>query len=173
MTESYETAFPTHERPRVFVADDDPSQREFLKTLLAPRGYDISAFDRGEDLLDAVFKNPPDLILLDVMLPEKNGYEICKAVRENRAALGYIPVLLVSVLSDSLDRTFGSEAGADDFISIPFVPEELVSRIKSLLRTKKQYDQMAQSKKLLEEKNRRLLEMIDRLMEANGSSGRR
>ncbi|MBI4411749.1 MAG: hybrid sensor histidine kinase/response regulator [Deltaproteobacteria bacterium] len=159
MPDLLEPVTSVHRKARLYVVDDDPSQREFLHTLLAQCGYDITPFDCGEKLLNAVFENPPDLVLLDVMLPGAGGYDICKAIKKKSASLGYIPVLLVSVLCDPADRIRGNQAGADDFISVPFVHDELLTRVQSLLKGKMYHDRLEAQKTLLQKRHKQLHEL--------------
>ena len=109
--------------------------------VLEPEGYDITSASSGHDALATIARTPPDLILLDVMLPDLDGFEICRQLKSS-GATRLIPVVLVTALRDPHDRIKGIEAGADDFISKPFNPHELRARVRSLVRIKRYTDDL-------------------------------
>jgi DNA-binding response OmpR family regulator len=118
---------------KVLVIDDDPSVAELIKLILKPRGLVIYHAPDGKDGLKQAYDLQPDLILLDIMMPEHDGYEICARLRE----FSDVPILMLTAKSQSSDVTHGFAVGADDYVKKPFSNEELVSRIESLLRRNK------------------------------------
>lgn len=121
--------------PSILVADDDPKNIKIMKTMLTSMGYRVMACDSGTSALSVIRDNPPDLILLDIMMPNMDGYEICKRIK-NRETTRQIPVILLTALNDRESKIRGIEAGADDFISKPPDRNELLARIKSLINVK-------------------------------------
>ncbi len=118
---------------RVLVVDDDPDMAALLARIVAAEGMAVDTVYEGDSALLSVLASPPDLVLLDVMLPGKNGFEICEHLKSDPAT-ALIPVVLVTALEDRESRVRGIEAGADDFLSKPVNREELVARIKTLRR---------------------------------------
>ena len=112
-----------------------------MSQLLAMRGYDVITADNAEEAEAEVRRQTPDLILSDVMMPGKSGYELCRSMKENPATR-LIPFVLITGLSDSSDKVRGIEAGADDFLNKPVLAEELIARVKSLLRLKEFTDEL-------------------------------
>jgi putative two-component system response regulator len=112
-----------------------------MSQLLAIRGYDVVTASSAEQAEAEVQRRAPDLILSDVMMPGKSGYELCRVMKENPATR-LIPFVLITGLSDSNDKVRGIEAGADDFLNKPVLAEELIARVKSLLRLKEFTDEL-------------------------------
>jgi len=127
--------------PKVLIVDDVPLNLELQKTYLASSGYQVVVATDGEEALQKVESEKPDLVLLDVMMPKLNGFEVCQILK-NDPRTQFIPVILVTALQDVEDRVRGIEAGADDFISKPFNKMELMARVKSLLRIKFLHDEL-------------------------------
>ncbi len=130
-----------HRAPRILVVDDQPSIAGLMSQLLTMRGYDVVTAANAEQAEAEVRKQLPDLILSDVMMPGKSGYELCRGFKENPATR-LIPFVLITGLSDSTDKVRGIEAGADDFLNKPVLAEELIARVKSLLRLKEFTDEL-------------------------------
>jgi len=115
---------------RVLLIDDDERHSELLKTFLGRYGIELDCAPEAESGLAKLEANSPDLLLLDVMLPGKDGFEICREVRKTSD----IPIIRLTARGDVIDRVSGLELGADDYIGKPFEPRELVARIQSILR---------------------------------------
>lgn len=115
---------------RVLVVEDDPTVLEVASTYLRAAGYIVSTAVDGFGALDAVARFSPDLIVLDRMLPGIDGAEVCKRIREN----ANVPIILLTAMGAPGDRILGLEAGADDYLTKPFSPRELVLRVQSILR---------------------------------------
>ena len=126
---------------RVLVVDDVEGNVRLAASVLEPEGYDVSSASNGREALAELARNQPDLILLDVMMPDLDGFETCRQLK-SRGATRLIPVVLVTALRDSSDRIRGIDAGADDFVSKPFNPHELRARVRSLVRIKRYTDDL-------------------------------
>lgn len=114
----------------ILIADDEKSIRDIIKKYLENEGYTAISFDTGEKLLDYYLSNGGDMIILDIMMPGRNGYEICRELRKTSD----IPIIIVSAKDEELDLILGLELGSDDYLAKPFSPRELVARVKSLFR---------------------------------------
>lgn len=120
---------------RILVVDDTPQNVKLLGDLLSAKGYAVTTAANGEQALESIAKQPPDLVLLDIMMPGLSGYEVCRKIRENPAT-ALLPVVLATSLDPNQERVKGIEAGADDFLPKPVNQAELFARVKSLLRIK-------------------------------------
>jgi two-component system alkaline phosphatase synthesis response regulator PhoP len=118
---------------RILVVEDDADIASLIVHYLSPAGYDSEVVATGSDALAAARRRPPDLIILDRMLPGLDGLEICRALRAD-AELGTVPILMLTARAEEVDRIAGFETGADDYVTKPFSPKELVARIGALLR---------------------------------------
>lgn len=118
---------------RVLIVDDDPDIVRLVSYNLSSAGFEVQTATTGRAALELVQKQPPDLIVLDVMLPDVDGLEVCRTVRQ-QASSRRIPILMLTARGDEIDRVVGFELGADDYVSKPFSPRELVLRVKSILR---------------------------------------
>ncbi len=162
------TRVNTERRAKILVVDDVPENVRLLEAVLVPRGYEVFSAANGEEALGIVASEEPDLILLDVVMPEMDGYTVCRALRENEET-AMLPVIMVTS-SIGPEKTRAIEAGADDFIPKPFNHDELLTRVKSLLRIKRYHDtikaQAAEVRELnrtLEERVRNQVEELERL----------
>jgi DNA-binding response OmpR family regulator len=117
-------------KQKILVVDDEISICDLLKLSLEEEGYEVGTACNGRDALHKVSTFSPDLLILDIMLPEINGFEVCKKVTADRA----IPILMLTAKSDLVDKVLGLELGADDYMTKPFHTRELTARIKALLR---------------------------------------
>jgi two-component system, OmpR family, KDP operon response regulator KdpE len=115
---------------KILVVEDDDDTAEVVCTLLADAGYKAQAVDKGESALDQISHRSPDLVVLDINLPDINGLDVLRRVR----AHSFLPMIVLSGFARETDKVVALEAGADDFMVKPFSPEELVARVRALLR---------------------------------------
>lgn len=116
--------------PRVLIVDDEPTLRDTLSFYLRREGFEVKAVEDGAAALAATRSDHPDLIVLDIMLPRMDGFQVCRTIR----AESTVPILLLSARGEEFDRVLGLELGADDYLSKPFAFRELVARIRAMLR---------------------------------------
>jgi adenylate cyclase len=143
----------------VLVVDDTPQNILLLADLLSSRGYDVTTAASGAQALELIAAKPPDLVLLDVVMPEMSGYEVCRKIRANPAT-EVLPVVLVTALDPAQERIKGLEAGADDFLTKPINQPELLARVRSLLRIKSLYDTVQAQARELHELNSTLEQRV-------------
>ncbi|MDY6792744.1 MAG: response regulator [Thermodesulfobacteriota bacterium] len=146
------------ERNKILIVDDEERNIKLLKAYLVTEQYEIAAASNGEDALEMVTDFNPDLILLDVMMPGIDGFEVCKRLKRDDHTL-MIPVIMVTALSGKKERIRALEVGVDDFLSKPVNRIELMVRVKSLLRIKSYHDQLLNSYQELALKNNKLKEL--------------
>jgi DNA-binding response OmpR family regulator len=115
---------------KILVIDDDTELTELLHDYLGNNGFVVKAVEHPEDGLDLLEKEMPDAVILDVMLPDMDGFTVCKEIRKKYA----VPILMLTAKGDVQDRIVGLEIGADDYLAKPFEPRELVARLRSILR---------------------------------------
>src|SRR5437762_13347025 len=118
---------------RVFIIEDDRDIVELVRYNLANEGFLVTAAHDGVTGLATLKKTPPDILLLDLMLPKLSGLEICREIRRD-TSLNRLPILMLTARGEEADRVIGLEMGADDYVTKPFSPRELVARVKALLR---------------------------------------
>src|SRR3974377_1344677 len=118
---------------RILIIEDDSEIVELVRYNLANEGFQVNAAFDGTSGLSTLKKSPPDLLLLDLMLPKMSGLDICREVRKDES-LNRLPVLMLTARGDEADRVVGLEMGADDYVTKPFSPRELIARVKALLR---------------------------------------
>jgi two-component system, OmpR family, response regulator len=116
--------------PRILIVDDDGQIRQLLAAFLRDNGFDVALVRDGVEMRDAIRDTPPDLIVLDLMLPGIGGLELCRELRRSSA----VPVIMLTARGDDTDRIVGLEVGADDYLAKPFNPRELLARIRAVLR---------------------------------------
>lgn len=143
---------------RILVVDDHPDNVDLLRARLSAQGYEVQAANDGEQALAAVAADPPDLILLDVMMPRMDGMEVARRIKSN-SELPFIPIIMQTALDSTERRVEGLDAGADDYITKPINFAELEARVRSMLRIKTLQKDLEAREKELEEMNQRLLEM--------------
>lgn len=114
----------------IFVVDDEKSIRDLIKLYLEKENYRVSLFESGRDVLEAFNNQKPDLLVLDIMLPESDGLEVCREIRKTSD----VPIVFVSARDEEFDRILGLELGGDDYLSKPFSPRELMVRIKNIFK---------------------------------------
>jgi len=146
---------------KILVIDDTPANVKLLADLLTIKGYEVATAANGEAGLKRLAEQRPDLVLLDVMMPGLNGYEVCRAIRAD-ASTGVLPVMMVTSLDPAQERIKGLEAGADDFLTKPINQAELLARVKSLLRIKSLYDQLGELNANLEQRVAEQVAALDR-----------
>lgn len=115
---------------KILIADDDPRLRELVSLALQRAGYTVVTASDGQRALTQTLREAPDLIVLDVGMPELDGFEVCRRIR----ATSQVPILFLTAQDDEIDRILGLEMGADDYVTKPFSPRELVARIKAILK---------------------------------------
>jgi class 3 adenylate cyclase len=157
------------DKPRILVVDDTPQNVRLLEQLLKASGYEPVSALSGAEGLEKLRATEPDLVLLDVVMPNMSGYEVCRAIRANPATV-LLPVVMVTALDPAGERLKGIEAGADDFLSKPINQPELLARVRSLLRIRALHGKVeAQARELaewnarLEERVAQQVEQLDRL----------
>ena len=118
------------DRQTILVVDDDPNIAQLVKLYLEKEGFDVTVETRGDEAVASFQKNPPSLMLLDIMLPGMDGWQVCRAVRQ----ISNIPIIMLSAKDETFDKVLGLELGADDYMTKPFEGKELVARVKAVLR---------------------------------------
>lgn len=114
----------------IFVVDDEKSIRDILKKYIENEGYKVTLFDHGGSVLQEFGRLKPDLLVIDIMMPGIDGMELCRQIRKTSE----IPIIFVTAKGEELDRVLGLELGADDYLTKPFSPRELIARIKNIFR---------------------------------------
>lgn len=152
----------------ILAVDDTPQNIRLLEAVLVPRGYRVATATSGAEALEKLAAEPPDIVLLDIVMPVMDGYAVCRAIRENPLT-SFLPVVMITA-SGEQEKVRAIEAGADDFIPKPFNQAELIARVKSLLRIKQYHDtierqsaELAQWNQTLEARVREQVEEIERL----------
>jgi len=131
--DSKQKIMATSKKPKILVVDDEPDVVELIEFNLKGAGWDVITAADGEEALKKARAVPLDLIVLDVMLPEVDGLEVCKQLR-NDPSTAAVPIIMLTAKAAEIDRVLGLELGADDYVTKPFSPRELVLRVKGLLR---------------------------------------
>ena len=117
-------------KSKIMVVDDDPNIRQLVNIYLEREGFEVTAADRGDEALRQFRAAPPNLMLLDIMLPGMDGWQVCREVRK----ISNIPIIMLTAKDETFDKVLGLELGADDYIVKPFDMKELVARIKAVIR---------------------------------------
>src|SRR5256886_1866485 len=147
---------------KILIVDDTPHNVKLLADLLAVKGYAVLTASSGAQALEKVETEAPDLVLLDVVMPAMSGYEVCRKIRGNPAT-AVLPVVMVTALDPAQERVKGIEAGADDFLSKPINQQELLARVRSLLRIKELHDELAEWNRTLEQRVEVQVAQLERL----------
>jgi two-component system, OmpR family, alkaline phosphatase synthesis response regulator PhoP len=121
---------PPDDRQRVLIVEDEPNIASFARMYLEAAGFEVALAARGDDGLRMAEAEPPNLVILDLMLPGMDGYEVTKRLRQK----GHTPIIMLTARDDAVDKVVGLELGADDYITKPFNPRELVARVRAVLR---------------------------------------
>lgn len=132
-------------KKNILIVEDEPDAVELLELHLKNAGYDVTVAEDGEEALRKIHKSIPDLVILDLMIPEINGLEVCKVIRKDPATES-IPVVMCTAKASEIDKVLGLELGADDYITKPFSPRELVLRVKNLLKRNNKTQQPEKNK---------------------------
>jgi DNA-binding response OmpR family regulator len=125
---------------RILTVEDDERIRTAVRLALEDEGWNVTEADNGEDALNAFAREPADVVLIDIMLPGMDGFEVCRAIRHDSD----VPIVMVTARDDTHDVVAGLEAGADDYLTKPFAPKELSARIRALLRRTRSTDLSSQ-----------------------------
>jgi putative two-component system response regulator len=143
------------DKPVILIVDDQPQNIELLEAYLVPDGYEIVKAANGEEALGKLLSNQIDVMLLDVMMPGMDGFEVIRRVKQENKYRNHrrLPIILVTALRETEDRIKGIEAGCDDFLSKPVDKMELLARVRSLVKVKDYYDLMKITRKSLEDLN--------------------
>ena len=134
---------------RVLVIDDNPRNVLLIRGQLEREGYVVDSAEAGQEGLDSALAQPPDLILLDIMMPGLDGYQVCRLLRENESTSA-VPIIVLTSLSERADKLQAFKRGADDFLSKPVDRAELLARVSSLLRMRRLYEERGRFKEQLE-----------------------
>ena len=118
------------DKQTIMVVDDDPNIAQLVRLYLEKEGFEVTVETRGDEAVSAFQKNPPSLMLLDIMLPGMDGWQVCRAIRQ----ISNIPIIMLSAKDETFDKVLGLELGADDYVTKPFEGKELVARVKAVLR---------------------------------------
>ncbi len=143
---------------KILIVEDNQENIDLLHFFLKPQGYELITVTTGEKALQSVIDDKPDIILLDILLPKLDGFQVCERLKKDEETK-YIPIIMITALKEMKDKLKALEMGADDFITKPFENVELLARVKSLLRIKKYHDELEQKNIELEEKNKSLVWM--------------
>lgn len=135
-------------KPKILIVDDNVTNVELLRSQLRPHPYEIDSALDGEEALEKIRHNPPDVILLDLMMPKISGFEICQRIKNDKHTQ-FIPIIVITALQEQSDKLKAIELGADDFLVKPINRLELTTRIKSLLRMKLLHDDLDTSESIL------------------------
>ncbi|HZB42136.1 MAG TPA: response regulator [Ilumatobacter sp.] len=142
----------------ILIVDDQPQNLRLLEAVLQPRGYRTVSAQSGEAALEILSREQADLVLLDILMPGMDGYEVCRRIRENPTT-AFLPVVMITA-SDTAQKLRATEAGADDFVAKPFDQGELLARVKSLVRIKSYHDTIRRQSEELAVWNRELSERV-------------
>ena len=139
---------PSSKPPRILIVDDIPQNVDLVSSLMRAEGYEVTSAADGLEALARVASAPPDLILLDIMMPTLDGYAVCRQLKA-RPETRLVPIVLITALGDEADKLLGIEAGADDFLTKPFSQAELKARTRSLLKLKTFTDELEHAETML------------------------
>ena len=148
ITEMPDVGGPFKKQQTILVVDDNHENTLLMRELLSRRGYRVEIANNAQQAERLMFVDPPDLVLLDVIMPGKTGYELCREWKHDPSTR-LIPIVMITGLSDREDKIRGIEAGADEFLNKPIFPEELFARVGSLLRVKEYTDELENAEAVL------------------------
>ncbi|HOE56682.1 MAG TPA: response regulator transcription factor [Bacillota bacterium] len=127
-------------KAKVLVVDDDYNIAELIRLYLEKEGHEVNTVYSGKAALDAFYSWTPDIVILDIMLPEIDGYDICRQIRK----VSSIPIIMLTARGETFDKVLGLELGADDYLVKPFEPKELIARVKAVLRRANSFEGAAE-----------------------------
>jgi len=127
-------------KAKVLVVDDDYNIAELIRLYLEKEGHEVNTVYSGKAALDAFYSWTPDIVILDIMLPEIDGYDICRQIRK----VNSIPIIMLTARGETFDKVLGLELGADDYLVKPFEPKELIARVKAVLRRANSFEGAAE-----------------------------
>jgi adenylate cyclase len=156
--------------PLVLVVDDLPQNVRLLEAVLSPRGFRVVTASSGQEALDALSKEHPDVVLLDILMPGMDGYEVCRRIREDPGT-AFLPVIMITA-SGEQEKIRAIESGADDFVNKPFDQAELLARVGSLVRVKRYHDTIERQAAELARWNRELEQRVQDQIEQLERVGR-
>jgi len=156
--------------PLILVVDDLPQNVRLLDAVLSPQGFRVATASSGKEALDVLSKEHPDLVLLDILMPGIDGYEVCRRIREDPGT-AFLPVIMITA-SEGEDKIRAIESGADDFVHKPFDQAELVARVRSLVRVKRYHDTIENQAAELARWNRELEQRVQDQVEQLERVGR-
>ncbi len=145
--------------PRILIVDDNAANVDILQTRLASQGYEVITATDGDAALESARQHQPDLILLDVMMPKRDGLEVCRILKAD-SSLPFMPIILVTAKGDPRDIIAGLESGGDEYLTKPVDHAALMARVKSILRIKMLHDTVQEQAPSLREWNRKLEERV-------------
>ncbi len=117
-------------KTKILLVDDDPNISQLIQLYLVKEGFEVASASRGDEAVKMFKSDPPSLMLLDIMLPGMDGWQVCREVRK----VSNIPIIMLTAKDETFDKVLGLELGADDYLTKPFEPRELLVRIRNLLR---------------------------------------
>ncbi len=156
--------------PLILIVDDVPQNVRLLDAVLLPRGFRVTTASSGEEALDVLSKEPPDLVLLDIRMPGIDGYEVCRRIRADPGT-AFLPVIMITA-SEGEEKIRAIESGADDFVTKPFDQAELLARVRSLVRVKRYHDTIENQAAELARWNRELEQRVQDQIEQLERAGR-
>jgi len=145
----------------ILIVDDDTTNLQVIGSFLYNKNYKIILAKSGKDALKSIEKNLPDLILLDIMMPEMNGYEVCEKIKDDDQTMD-IPIIFLTAKTEAKDIIKGFNTGGVDYVTKPFIKEELLARIKTHISLKVSQDLLKEQAKKLEKANKIILESVQK-----------
>jgi len=151
----------------ILIVDDKPENLRLLSDILKVQGYGVRLLRKGNMVMSSVLNSPPDLILLDIMMPDINGYEVCRQLKADERTCN-IPIIFISALNEVVDKIKAFSVGGVDYIGKPFNAEEVMSRVRTHLTIQGLHKELQYKNAELEEKNIRLQEALDNVKKLQG-----
>lgn len=149
---------------KILVIDDDPIILKFMTSFLTREGFEVYSMDDGTELTKEFIKIKPDLVLMDVLMPGKDGFELCKELRK----FSDVPIIIISAKNETIDRVLGLTLGSDDYLTKPFDSTELLLRIKSILRRSKEQNSLSCNREIIRAKGI-MIDVNGRIVKVNSN----